>query len=134
MLKLWVVVEMLNPDPYGSDSDLGLVPGGRVKLVKSATVDMASGPARDLFSSAGMFSSLRVHCLQFHPLHTNHIYIGTDTVSLRTVEPPNKGHIMSIVPYREVVLISEVNVHGEEPIGTSLYRGSPRVLYRRFFY
>ena len=97
-MKLWVVVEILNPDPYGSDSDLGLVPGGRVKLVKSATVNiMASGPARDLFSSMGMYSSIKVHCLQFHPLHTNHIYVGTDMVSSKespytTVGPPSKGH------------------------------------------
>ena len=72
---------MLNPDPYGSDSDLGLVPGGRVKLVKSATVNLASGPAHDLLNLTEAFSSLRVHCLQFHPLHTNHIYVGTDIVS-----------------------------------------------------
>ena len=45
MLKLWVVVELEIADPYGSDSDLGLVPGGRVKLVKSASVNLATGPS-----------------------------------------------------------------------------------------
>ena len=74
ILKLWVVVEILNPDPYGSDSDLGLVPGGRVKLVKSATVNIVTPNVK-------LLGTVRVHCLQFHPLHTNHIYVGTDTVS-----------------------------------------------------
>ena len=48
MLKLWVVVELVNPDPHGSDSDLGLIPGGRVKLVKSASVNLTSGPTRQI--------------------------------------------------------------------------------------
>ncbi len=37
------------------------------------------------------------------------------SIFANTVEPPNKGHIeiMSIVPCREVVLISEVDLHRE---------------------
>ncbi|XP_064397661.1 cytoplasmic dynein 2 intermediate chain 1-like [Halichondria panicea] len=63
-LHLWVVVEVFSPDPHGSDSDLGLVPRGRVKLVKSSTLDVTSGtPA---------------HCLQFRPGDTNHLYVGSD--------------------------------------------------------
>lgn len=45
VLKLWVIVELASPDPSGSDSDLGLVPGGRVKLVKSASVSLAISPS-----------------------------------------------------------------------------------------
>lgn len=41
-LNIWVVVEIYRPDPHGSDSDLGLVPGGRVKLVKSASLDVCT--------------------------------------------------------------------------------------------
>jgi len=41
-LNIWVVVEIYHPDPHGSDSDLGLVPGGRVKLVKSASLDVCT--------------------------------------------------------------------------------------------
>lgn len=44
-LNIWVVVEVVNPDPYGSEADLGLVPGGRVKLVKSTSINVASQPA-----------------------------------------------------------------------------------------
>ena len=47
-LNVWVVVEVTNPDPYGSEADLGLVPGGRVKLVKSTSIDITSHPARGL--------------------------------------------------------------------------------------
>ncbi len=65
-LHLWVVVEVLSPDPHGSDFDLGLVPRGRVKLVKSSTLDTTGGgPA---------------HCLQFKPGDTNHLYVGSDVV------------------------------------------------------
>ena len=45
-LTVWVVVEIYRPDPHGSDSDLGLVPGGKVKLVKSASVDVSMSNAR----------------------------------------------------------------------------------------
>ena len=45
-LTIWVVVEIYHPDPHGSDSDLGLVPGGKVKLVKSASVDVSMSNAR----------------------------------------------------------------------------------------
>ena len=45
-LNLWVVVEVANPDPYGSEADLGLVPGGRVKLVNSTSIDVTAQPAR----------------------------------------------------------------------------------------
>ena len=38
-LNLWVVVEIYRPDPHGSESDLGLVPGGKVKLVKNVTIE-----------------------------------------------------------------------------------------------
>ena len=47
-LNLWVVVEVVNPDPYGSEADLGLVPGGRVKLVKSTSIDVTSQPKEGL--------------------------------------------------------------------------------------
>jgi len=66
VLDLMVVVEVLSPDPHGSDSDLGLVPLGRVKLVKSSSLTLTTGPA---------------HCLQFRPGDSNHLYIGTDMVS-----------------------------------------------------
>ena len=41
-LNIWVVVEIYRPDPHGSESDLGLAPGGKVKLVKSASLDVST--------------------------------------------------------------------------------------------
>ena len=34
---VWVVVEVLDPDPAGSETDLGLVPGGKIKLIASSS-------------------------------------------------------------------------------------------------
>ena len=33
----WVVVEVSEPDPAGSDTDLGLVPGGKIKLIANSS-------------------------------------------------------------------------------------------------
>lgn len=45
-LNLWVVVEIYHPEPHGSESDLGLVPGGRVKLVKNVTMETCAPSGR----------------------------------------------------------------------------------------
>ncbi len=45
-LSVWVVVEIYRPDPHSSEIDLGLVPGGRVKLVKSATINVCNPTTR----------------------------------------------------------------------------------------
>lgn len=34
---VWVIVEVMDPDPAGSDTDLGLVPGGKIKLIASSS-------------------------------------------------------------------------------------------------
>ncbi len=59
ILKLWVVVELTAADPFGSDSDLGLMPGGRVKLVKSVTIDLSSLPGQR--SAAHIYVAMHVH-------------------------------------------------------------------------
>ncbi|XP_061324000.1 cytoplasmic dynein 2 intermediate chain 1 isoform X2 [Pezoporus flaviventris] len=40
ILNIWVVVELQKVDLAGSQTDLGLVPGGKVKLVHSSTMDL----------------------------------------------------------------------------------------------
>ncbi|KAM9022643.1 cytoplasmic dynein 2 intermediate chain 1 isoform 3-T3 [Ara ararauna] len=40
ILSIWVVVELQKVDLAGSQTDLGLVPGGKVKLVHSSTMDL----------------------------------------------------------------------------------------------
>ena len=57
ILKLWVVVELTAGDPFGSDSDLGLMPGGRVKLVKSVTIDLSSLPGQRSVEANQIFNT-----------------------------------------------------------------------------
>lgn len=40
LICVWVVVELPEGDLSGSTVDLGLAPGGRVKLISSATVNV----------------------------------------------------------------------------------------------
>eukprot|EP00118_Oscarella_pearsei_P012676 m.95335 g.95335 ORF g.95335 m.95335 type:complete len:994 (+) comp36846_c0_seq5:51-3032(+) len=74
VLNLWVVVELNKPDPAGSESDLGLVPGGRVKLVPSASIVIQT-PTR-------LASCLPLHFrpfeLDFSPDDPNHFYVATN--------------------------------------------------------
>ncbi|XP_030054617.1 cytoplasmic dynein 2 intermediate chain 1 isoform X2 [Microcaecilia unicolor] len=75
ILNLWVVIELQTVDPAGSQSDLGLIPGGRVKLVHSSAVHLISS-----------FFPKDITCLEtpqtlnikFLPLDSNHFVIGTD--------------------------------------------------------
>lgn len=54
----------------------GLSPGGRVKLARSACVDLASPRPR----SFTLTTAITTHCLAFHPQQANHYYVGTDEV------------------------------------------------------
>ena len=38
VILLQVVAELSHPDVAGSESDLGLSPGGKIKLIKSSTI------------------------------------------------------------------------------------------------
>ncbi|XP_062519649.1 cytoplasmic dynein 2 intermediate chain 1-like isoform X2 [Corticium candelabrum] len=73
-LNIWVVVEMTKPDPAGSESDLGLIPGGRVKLVKSTSISLQPPPR--LFSYP--VTSIRTFHVQFSPDDPNHFYVATN--------------------------------------------------------
>ena len=54
----------------------GLSPGGRVKLVCSACVDLSSPKP----CSFALTSTITTRCLAFHPQLANHYYVGTDEV------------------------------------------------------
>ncbi|XP_075443936.1 cytoplasmic dynein 2 intermediate chain 1 isoform X3 [Ascaphus truei] len=74
-LILWVVVELRKVDLAGSQSDLGLIPGGKVKLVHSSAIHLNG----DFFSkdviSFGIPETLNI---KFLPQDSNHFVIGTD--------------------------------------------------------
>ncbi|XP_071943520.1 cytoplasmic dynein 2 intermediate chain 1-like isoform X2 [Antedon mediterranea] len=66
----WVVIEVDKVDIAGSQSDLGLVPGGKIKLMKSSSICLKD-PRRDV-------SHLSVRHLHFSQTDANHFYVATD--------------------------------------------------------
>ncbi|KAM4027089.1 cytoplasmic dynein 2 intermediate chain 1 [Anomaloglossus baeobatrachus] len=90
-LILWVVVELRRADPAGSQSDLGLIPGGKVKLIHSSSIHL-----RDKFfhKDVLILGSPQALNIKFLPRDFNHFVIGTD-IGLVThgtryglIEPP----------------------------------------------
>ncbi|XP_048866261.1 cytoplasmic dynein 2 intermediate chain 1 [Brienomyrus brachyistius] len=75
VLNLWVVVELPQGDEAGSHSNLGLRPGGRVKLLHSSAVAVLqrSSPVEAL-----ALDSIQSLLLKFHPSDSKHFYVGTD--------------------------------------------------------
>ncbi|XP_060068052.1 cytoplasmic dynein 2 intermediate chain 1-like [Ylistrum balloti] len=74
VLNFWVVAEITSPDMAGSETDLGLSPGGKVKLIKSSAITLQHPPR---YKRVGV--SLRATELQLAPTDLNHYYVGTDS-------------------------------------------------------
>ncbi|XP_058954836.2 cytoplasmic dynein 2 intermediate chain 1 isoform X2 [Pocillopora verrucosa] len=72
-INLWVVVELDRANDAGSESDLGLSPGGKIKLIRSSSISLHS-PFRDFRSEMNLQSLI----MRFLPHDPNHIYVGTD--------------------------------------------------------
>ncbi|KAM8822492.1 cytoplasmic dynein 2 intermediate chain 1 isoform 2-T2 [Spinachia spinachia] len=75
VLNFWVVVELPKANEAGSPTDLGLRPGGKVKLLHSSrllTADRVS--PRD----AAKTWRLQTLLLRFLPTDSNHFFIGTN--------------------------------------------------------
>lgn len=72
-IHLWVVVELDRANNAGSESDLGLSPGGKIKIIKSSSISLHS-PFRDFRSEM----NLQALIMRFLPHDPNHIYVGTD--------------------------------------------------------
>ncbi|XP_054548759.1 cytoplasmic dynein 2 intermediate chain 1 isoform X2 [Talpa occidentalis] len=75
VLNVWVVVELPRADAAGSTSDLGLIPGGRIKLVHSAAIQLSDSLCRGALESWGTMQTLTV---KFSPSDPNHFVVGTD--------------------------------------------------------
>nr|XP_055203552.1 cytoplasmic dynein 2 intermediate chain 1 isoform X8 [Gorilla gorilla gorilla] len=75
VLNVWVVVELPKADIAGSISDLGLMPGGRVKLVHSALIQLGDSLSHKGNEFWGTTQTLNV---KFLPSDPNHFIIGTD--------------------------------------------------------
>ncbi|XP_053324428.1 cytoplasmic dynein 2 intermediate chain 1 [Spea bombifrons] len=74
-LILWVVVELRKDDMAGSQNDLGLIPGGKVKLVYSSSIFLDGSFFPKDVLSLGPPQTLNV---KFLPQDSNHFFVGTD--------------------------------------------------------
>ncbi|XP_072307063.1 cytoplasmic dynein 2 intermediate chain 1 isoform X2 [Eucyclogobius newberryi] len=74
ILNFWVVVELPNPNEAGSQTDLGLRPGGKVKLLHSSSLSVADRMTYKAKKTAP-FQTLQ---LTFLPTDSNHFFIGTN--------------------------------------------------------
>ncbi|KAM8774720.1 cytoplasmic dynein 2 intermediate chain 1 [Rhynchonycteris naso] len=75
VLNLWVAVELPKADVAGSISDLGLIPGGRIKLVHSAVIQLGDSLACRGDDLWGTTQTLNV---KFLPSDPNHFIVGTN--------------------------------------------------------
>ncbi|XP_051468352.1 cytoplasmic dynein 2 intermediate chain 1 isoform X2 [Apus apus] len=74
ILNMWVVVELQKVDLAGSQADLGLIPGGKVKLVHSSTMELNNSFfPKDVRQR--MPQTLTIKFLSSNP---NHFIVGTN--------------------------------------------------------
>ncbi|XP_063157903.1 cytoplasmic dynein 2 intermediate chain 1 [Candoia aspera] len=74
-LSLWVVAELQKGDLAGSQNDLGLIPGGKIKLVHSSTVQLNCSISPKDYTFLGVPQTLNI---KFLPSNPNHFVVGTD--------------------------------------------------------
>ncbi|XP_010016175.1 PREDICTED: WD repeat-containing protein 60, partial [Nestor notabilis] len=74
ILNIWVVVELQKVDLAGSQTDLGLVPGGKVKLVHSSTMDLNNS----LFPKDVRQRMPRSLTIKFLSSNPNNFIVGTN--------------------------------------------------------
>ncbi|XP_025084636.1 WD repeat-containing protein 60-like isoform X2 [Pomacea canaliculata] len=72
VINLWVVTEIPLPDMAGSGIDLGLAPGGRIKLVHTSSITLES-PNKNV--QAG---NPRARDVKLNPSDLNHFFVATD--------------------------------------------------------
>ncbi|XP_077085213.1 cytoplasmic dynein 2 intermediate chain 1 isoform X4 [Siphateles boraxobius] len=75
VLNLWVVVELPKGNDSGSQTDLGLRPGGKIKLLHSSSLQTTERLPQDIIMGFGSPVSLQ---LKFLPSDSNHYFIGTN--------------------------------------------------------
>ncbi|XP_033494622.1 cytoplasmic dynein 2 intermediate chain 1 isoform X1 [Epinephelus lanceolatus] len=74
ILNFWVVVELPKANEAGSPTDLGLRPGGKVKLLHSSHLLTTERVSPRDAAKTGPFQTLH---LKFLPSDSNHFFIGT---------------------------------------------------------
>ncbi|XP_072710794.1 cytoplasmic dynein 2 intermediate chain 1 isoform X2 [Ciconia boyciana] len=74
ILNMWVVVELQKADLAGSQTDLGLIPGGKVKLVHSSTMELNNS----LFPKDVRQRMPQTLTIKFLSSNPNHFIVGTN--------------------------------------------------------
>lgn len=72
IVNLWVVTEISVPDTAGSEVDLGLAPGGRVKLLRSSAIVL------DNHNKSLASGNPRAFDIKLNPSDLNHFFVATD--------------------------------------------------------
>ncbi|XP_048196508.1 cytoplasmic dynein 2 intermediate chain 1 isoform X3 [Perognathus longimembris pacificus] len=75
ILNMWVVVELPKADIAGSMSDLGLLPGGRIKLVHSSVIQLGNSLH---WKDSEFWGPTQTLSVKFLPSDSNHFIVGTD--------------------------------------------------------
>uniref|UniRef100_A0A8C6VPZ2 Dynein 2 intermediate chain 1 n=1 Tax=Nothobranchius furzeri TaxID=105023 RepID=A0A8C6VPZ2_NOTFU len=75
VLNFWVVLELPKANEAGSPTDLGLRPGGKVKLLHSSSLLAADRTSSRDVVNTRQFQALLLKIL---PTDSNHFFIGTD--------------------------------------------------------
>ncbi|KAI9518964.1 hypothetical protein NQZ68_032662 [Dissostichus eleginoides] len=75
VLNFWVVLELPKANEAGSPTDLGLRPGGKVKLLHSSVLLTAERVSQRDAAKTGPLQTLH---LKFLPTDSNHFFIGTN--------------------------------------------------------
>ncbi|XP_060160995.1 cytoplasmic dynein 2 intermediate chain 1 isoform X2 [Globicephala melas] len=121
VLNVWVVVELAKADTAGAVSDLGLLPGGRIKLVHSAAIQLSDSLSHKGYEFWGCTQTLSV---KFLPSDSNRFVVGTDTglishgtrqdmrVSPRLFRPQQQGtrpvkvNVIDFSPFGEPIFLA----------------------------
>ncbi|KAM9078255.1 cytoplasmic dynein 2 intermediate chain 1 isoform 1-T1 [Megaptera novaeangliae] len=121
VLNVWVVVELAKADTAGAISDLGLLPGGRIKLVHSAAIQLSDSLSHKGYELRGSTQTLNV---KFLPSDPNRFVVGTDMglishgtrqdvrVSPRLFRPQQQGvrpvkvNVIDFSPFGEPIFLA----------------------------
>ncbi|XP_052040799.1 cytoplasmic dynein 2 intermediate chain 1 isoform X1 [Apodemus sylvaticus] len=121
VLNVWVVVELPKADISGSMSDLGLIPGGRIKLVHSTVIHLDNSLSH---KDSELWGSTQTLSVKFLPSDPNHFVVGTDMglishstrqdwrVSPKVFKPeqhgvrPIKVNVIDFSPFEETIFLA----------------------------
>lgn len=121
VLNVWVVVELPKADISGSMSDLGLIPGGRIKLVHSTVIQLGNSLSH---KDGEFWGSTQTLSVKFLPSDPNHFVVGTDMglishntrqdwkVSPKVFKPQQHGvrpirvNVIEFSPFEETVFLA----------------------------